>query len=285
MKNTGGSGKKRKKTGPDTPELPPLKQGPAAMEQRTGVQSAQSTAQETVPAILEQAESWQEFHTLLAEAGMAFKPAPRGGFVFVIDGTTVKATSVMRKCGKVLEQKLGGPYEPPVDDVPASAPAPAEPAPATGMNAELEQWWRRYLAEWKFWREESRRQATMAREDWKRRTAVIVEANRAVRRQVRADVRLAEKLVRKARRAHGRTALPAGTAEALRLALEERGRKRLRPLPAQGRSGRPAFPSFASWLDAIGEPALASIWRHRGSMVPQQAPAPEPEEDGPRPGM
>ncbi len=124
----------------------------------------------------------------------------------------------------------------------------------------------------------------MAREDWKRRSTAIVEANRAVRRQVRADVRLAEKLVRQARRAHGQTALPAGTAEAIRLALEERGRKALRPLPARARAGRPFFPSLATWLELQGEVALADAWRHRGIAGPQPAPE-EPEEDGPRPGM
>ena len=153
------------------------------------------------------------------------------------------------------------------------------------MDEELEPFWLRYLAEKEAWQAESRRQAKQAREEWKARMAAVVEANRVARKQMKAEIRLATRLVKKARRQSGR--LHAGTAEALRLALEERGRKRLRPLPAQGPSGRPAFPSFASWLDAIGEPALASIWRHRGSMASQPAPVPEePEEDfSPRPGL
>ena len=277
-----GKNRKKAEAVPDAPELPPLRQGVAAMAQRTGVQSAQSKAQETVPRLLEAADGWQDFHSLLANESMTLRPAPKGGYIFTVDGVAVKASSVMRKCGKKLEEKFG-PYEPPVADVPAPAPAPEVPAPAAGMDADLLPFWQRYLAEESAWKEDSRRAAKAAREAWKARTKAVVEANRAVRRQVRAETRLAEKLVKKARRTKGWHSLPSGTEAALRLALEERSRSRLVPVPAQGRSGRPVWPSFAAWLEAVGEPALAERWRHRGSVSPQ--PASEPEEDGPRPGL
>ncbi len=223
---------------------------------------------------------------MLAEAGMRLAPAPKGGYRFEVDGEPVKATDVLNRGVKTLEKRMRAPWEPAGDDVPIPAPPPAEPEPASGMDEDLEPRWRWYLVEEVAWQAESRRQAKQAMEEWKARTKAVFEANRAVRRQVRAETRLAAKLVHKAKRQSGR--LPAGTAEALRLAIEERGRSRLVPVPAQGRSGRPAWPAFADWLELQGEPALAERWRRRGTLSPQQASAPkEPEEDAayPRPGL
>ncbi len=246
---------------PNKPELPPLKQGAADMEHRTGKMSRISIAQKTVPPILEEAKGWQDFHRKLAEAGISYHPAPRGGFQFTVDGENISATSVMRKCSKQIEKKLGGPYEAPAQDVPAPAPPPAAPVPAAGMDEDMVPFWLRYQMETAAWQEESRRQEEAVREEQKRQSAAVIEENRRIRRQVKADIRQADRLVRKARRKGGR--LPAGTDEALRLAIEERGRKALQPLPARKRTGRPAFPAFADWLEASGEQELADRWRQR----------------------
>ncbi len=258
----------REKTKPDESDLPPLKQGAADMEHRTGAQSAQSKAQALVPAILQDATDWQDFHRKLADEGMMLRPAPRGGYQFIVDGVAVKASSVMRKCGKTLEKKFGN-YEAPAEDVPAPAAPPSAPVPAAGMDGDLEPFWLRYQAEKAAWQKESRRQAEAVREEQKRQAAAVVEENRRVRKQVKADIRQAEKLVRKARR---RGRLPAGTNEALRLALEERGRKALQPLPARRRTGRPAFPSFADWLEEQEQSEIAERWRRRLTVAPVAAP-------------
>lgn len=272
--------KKRKKKG--LPSMPPLRQGASSFEQRTGRKSNQSKAQERILQVWEEAEDWPSFHQLLAAKGMRLVPAERSGYRIEVDGEPVKLTDVLSKGVKALEKKLRAPWEPAGKDVPAPAPPPEEPEPASGMDEELLPWWRQYLAEEVAWKEDSRRQAQAAREEWKRRVAAVLEANRVARKQMKAEIRLATRLVKKARRQGGR--LPAGTAEALKLALEERGRKALRPVPMQGRSGRPSWPAFADWLEAKNEAALADAWRHRGSVSPQQAPEPE-EPSWPRPGL
>ncbi|MCR5259114.1 MAG: relaxase/mobilization nuclease domain-containing protein [Desulfovibrio sp.] len=258
----------RRKKGPD---LPPLRQGAAAMEQRTGVKSAQTTAQEEVGAILEAADGWQSFHSLLAESGMQYVPAPRGGFKFIVDGKEVRASSVMRKCSKKIEEALGGPYEAPAQDVPAPAPPPAEPEPAAGMDSDMLPFWRRYLAEEAAWKEDCRRASQTAREEWKLRTKAVLEENRRIRKTIRTEIRQAERLVRKARRQGGAASLPEWKVAALRLALEDRGRARLQPLPPQGRSGRPTWPSFADWLEDAGEADLAERWRRRVQLAQERA--------------
>ncbi len=276
--------KKRRRKG--LPSMPPLRQGASSFEQRTGRKSDQSKAQERILQVWEEAEDWPSFHQLLAAKGMRLVPAERSGYRIEVDGEPVKLTDVLSKGVKALEKKLRAPWEPAGEDVPAPAPPPEEPEPASGMDEELLPWWRQYLAEEAAWKEDSRRQAQAAREEWKRRVAAVLEANRVARKQMKAEIRLATRLVKKARRQGGR--LPAGTAEALKLALEERGRKALRPVPMQGRSGRPSWPAFADWLEAKNEAALADAWRRRGTLSPQQAssPEPEPEDDfGLRPGM
>ena len=285
MPNPARAAKRKKRKRKGLPSMPPLRQGASSLEQRTGRKSAQSKAQERLLPAWEEATDWQVFHRLLAAEGMRLVPAPRGGYRIEVDGEPVKLTDVLSRGVKALEKRLHGDFEPAGEDVPPPASPPAEPEPAAGMDGDLEPRWRRYLDEEEAWIKDGRQAAKTAREDWKRRTAAVREANRQVRKQVKAEIRLAEKLVRKARKRDGAASLPEWKVKALKVALEERGRAQLTPVPAQGRSGRPAWPSFADWLEQQGEPDLAARWRHRGSEAPQQAPAPAPEEDGPRPGL
>ena len=247
---------------PDGPELPPpLCPEAQAVETRHGVKSRQRLAQEKVPAALERAEvaggGWQAFHAELAEFGIQVRPSG-SELVYVIGGVELRASHVSRKrCGKKNLEEAFGTFKEAPTTVLKKAEAVAmdmAPVPVEDMPEELISWWESYTRE---------------------RDAWLAEAASELRR---------------ARALGGRWSLPRGAGAALRMALRDRGVARGRAmrkvLTADARKARRCFPdSFGEWLALQGQVALASIWRHRGSMVPQ--PASEPEEDSayPRPGM
>ncbi|MCR5259367.1 MAG: hypothetical protein K6E40_14560, partial [Desulfovibrio sp.] len=159
------------------------------------------------------------------------------------------------------------------------------PEPVDDMPTELVPWWEDYSRDREAWLAEDRR---------------LTESIQAERRRLRdrlqteLDAQLAEAgaELRRARALGGRRSLPRGAGAALRLALQARsqarGRALRKVLAEETRRTRRRFPdSFASWLEAQGQAALADAWRRRGTLALGQAsaPAPEPEEDGPRPGL
>ena len=276
---------------PGWPEVPPaLCPEAQAVEQRHGIKSAQRLAQDAVPVALERAEvkggNWQAFHEALAESGITVRPAGNG-LVYMVDGVEIRASHVSRRrCQKpALESSLGT-----FEEAPEAILRRAEetavsmaPVPVEDMPEELISWWESYTRERDAWLAEERRQTEMLRED-RRRLKERLQAELAT------ELAEASAELRRARALGGRRCLPRGAGAALRLALQARsqarGRALRKVLTADVQRGRQRFPdSFASWLDAKNEVALASLWRHRGIAGPQ--PAPEPEEDSayPRPGL
>ena len=266
---------------PDGPEvLPPLCPEAQAIEQRHGVKSRQRTAQAAVPAALERAEAaggWRAFHEALAESGITVRPSGTG-LVYVIGDVEVRASHVSRRrCLRPSLEGAFGAFEPAPEAVLRQASAVAAsmgPEPVEDMPPELVPWWEDYARERAAWLEEERRL-----------TKVHLEERRRLRERLREelDAQLAEAAaeLRSARALGGRRCLPRGAGAALRMALRDRGAARGRAmrkvLAGEVGAKRRRFPdSFAGWLEAKGEAALASLWRRRGTMMPQ-----EDEQAGP----
>ncbi len=273
---------------PDGPEIPPaLTPEAQAVEQRHGVKSKQRRAQEAVPAALERAAAaggWQAFHASLAESGIQVRPSGMG-LVYVIGDVEVRASHVSRRrCLRASLEERFGTFEEAPAEVLAQAEAVASsmaPEPVEDMPEALLPWLEDYARERSAWLEDERRLTEILQKERKKlRDRLAAE--------LAAELKEASESLAAARALGGRRCLPRGTGAALRMALRERGAARGRALrkvlAADARKARRRFPdSFAGWLDERGEPALAALWRHRGSEAPQQAP--DPKDYGPRPGL
>ncbi|MCR5257241.1 MAG: relaxase/mobilization nuclease domain-containing protein, partial [Desulfovibrio sp.] len=275
--------------------MPPLAQGAAASEQRTGEESAQRRAQEEAWPRISAAGSWEDVHASLAEIGCQLVRRKGGLSMLVRIGAKeyhVRASHVHRGCSrKSLESRLGA-YRPPAEPeagvessatafmvprsasetgkakpkpernaspaleaVPETAPSSARPAP--GMDDELSGWWALFR--------QAEETEARTRRIWAEARA---SERRAVRERVRAETRRASQLVREARRRGER--LVRGVMTAFRKALEEDARQRRKTLSARQEVEALGAPrraeSFAGWLERQGRPELAERWRRRGAV-------------------
>ena len=123
-----------RKAAPDGPKRPGQRQ--VDMEHRTGEKSALRIAIEAGAPILRRAQSWEQLHRELAEAGLRYEKTGSGATVFVGD-IGVKASSVDRQASLSKLQARLGAYEPPAQPVPIR---PRKPEPIKSMPREWEKY-------------------------------------------------------------------------------------------------------------------------------------------------
>lgn len=220
------------------------------MENRTGEKSAERIAIEDGAPIIKQAQTWEQLHREMADAGMRYEKTGSGATVFVGD-VGVKASSVARYASLTQLEKRLGAYQAPQQPgrwVAPRAPAPIRPhVPGwkdyiTGRKAHytekaaaklaLDE---RHEAERKALQaqQKARRDELMRGNNWKGQGQVL----NAMRSVIAAE-QAAEKAALKEKHQKQR----------------EQHRQQFRP-----------YPDLEQWQRMQKSPELAEQWRHRAS--------------------
>jgi hypothetical protein len=240
------------------------------LEVMTGQRSAQRTGMEVVPEIIKRAQSWDDLHRQLSEAGMRYERKGSGAILYVND-QPMKASTADRNAGlSKLEQRFG-PYEPARDSIAIKERA-AEPVQQKAVSLE----WGDYQKAWR----ESNERRNAARNALRQKIEIERKELRERQRHERAGA-LGLKTNRHSRgkwQGRGnelnilRSVLAAKNA-AEREQLKDAHSRELSAL----RSKHPAFPTFEMWLAQERNAQKAKDWRYRNDQAagvegpPQQA--------------
>jgi hypothetical protein len=82
------------------------------MEHQAGIESLLGWIQRGCKAQMQQAQSWEQLHAVLAKHGLHLHPRANGLVITAQDGTTVKASSVGRDFSKPKLEQRFGPFQP-----------------------------------------------------------------------------------------------------------------------------------------------------------------------------
>ena len=115
------------------------KQKAADYEHHSGEKSVQRMAQEALPKILKEAQTWQEFHKALAKEGLRYEKKGSGALIWLGD-TSIKASNGHRDASLSKLQKRFGEYQP-ADTSINITQRPPEPLHQTQQNSG----WNRYI--------------------------------------------------------------------------------------------------------------------------------------------
>ena len=206
------------------------------VEHATGEKSAQRIAQERGHDIIRDADSWEDMHRKLAEAGLRFEKKGSGAVIFVGD-IAVKASSVDRAFSmKKLCRKWGefteGNYTKEQEALP--------PEPVSSVN----------LEEWKLYQQEFEEEEKEARND---EAITPVDSLRKRQREQR----------RKSLALLAQYGVPVLNIARHCLKIQQREERRF--LRGTGKKVRRHKPRFEAWLRAKGLHRQAGLWRYRSA--------------------
>ena len=205
-------------------------------EHAKGEKSAQRIAQERGHAIINDAESWDELHQKLAEAGLRFEKKGSGAIIFVGD-IAVKASSVdrafsMAKLCKKLGEFTSGNYP--------GEPEKLPPEPVSSVNLDE---WKEYQAEF----------------DGVEKAVPDPDADREIAQLKKRQKKKRKKALSRLKK-HGLSVLNiARHCLKVEQAEELRQLRRNRPKKPRGK------PRFETWLRSRGLTMQAQRWRYRSA--------------------
>ncbi len=231
--------------GGDTPRV---KNKARDTEIRTGEKSAQRIGIEALPGILKEARDWQQFHQLLADAGMSYEPKGGGAVIHIRIGNeqqTIKASTASRQASLATLEKRFGKFEPAHN---ATTPKPREPEP---LRPDAPKW-----IEYRKARDEHYR-------NYKQQKAELEQQIAKERQELRdKQKREREQIFSGNWRGHGKQlnvlrSVIAARQAAERAELQEKIQRRRKAIRIE------RFPDYEKWLENNGLVTEASRWRYQ----------------------
>ncbi|WP_312283852.1 TraI/MobA(P) family conjugative relaxase [Candidatus Igneacidithiobacillus taiwanensis] len=217
-------------------------------EIRTGEKSAQRIGIEALPGILKEARDWQQFHKLMAAAGMQYDPKGGGAVIHVQIGDeqqTIKASQASRQASLGNLEKRFGKFQPPAKEPGIKV---REPEP---LRPDAPQW-----SEYRKAKDEHYRA-------YKERKAILQQQIAKARQELRETQKRERREVFSGKwRGHGAElnllrSVVAAKQAAQRAELEDWVKQQRK------QHGIDPFPTYEKWLEQQGLVLEAHAWRYQ----------------------